>query len=76
MLEGEGSIRIGASVRLPRLSSVLVSPDELRQIFNDGDATLWLVGRADEAANTLEMSAETLARCIRRAEDAAAGARG
>ena len=40
-----------------------VSPDELRQIFNDGEEeTLWLVvGAPAEPANTLEMSEETLA---------------
>jgi hypothetical protein len=42
---------------------VLVEPATLRQPFNDTDADqLWLVvGSPNEAANTLEMSAETLA---------------
>ena len=64
VLEGEGRMRIGdESFVLPRLSAVLISPDELRQIFNDGEAdTLWLVvGAPAEPANTLEMSEETLA---------------
>jgi hypothetical protein len=48
---------------LAPLDAVLVQPDELRQPFNDTDADqLWLVvGAPNEAANTLEMSAETLA---------------
>ena len=64
VLEGEGRMRIGdESFVLPRLSAVLISPDELRQIFNDGEAdTLWLVvGAPAEPANTLEMSEETIA---------------
>jgi hypothetical protein len=53
LLEGSGRLRV----------SVLVEPDELRQPFNDTDEDqLWLVvGAPNEAANTLEMSAETLA---------------
>ena len=45
------------------LSSVLVTADSVRQIFNDTDAdALWLVvGAPPEPANTLEMSAEQLA---------------
>jgi len=64
VLEGEGRMRIGDdSLVLPRLSAVYVEPDTVRQLFNDGEAdTLWLVmGAPDEAANTLEMSEETLA---------------
>jgi uncharacterized cupin superfamily protein len=64
VLEGEGRMRIGAeSLVLPRLSAVLVSPDELRQIFNDGEGeVLWLVvGSPAEPASTSEMSEETLA---------------
>ena len=40
-----------------------MEPDSVRQLFNDGEAdTLWLVmGAPQEAANTLEMSEETLA---------------
>ena len=64
VLEGEGRIRIDEdSLVLPRLSAVYVEPDSVRQLFNDGEAdTLWLVmGAPHEAANTLEMSEETLA---------------
>jgi uncharacterized cupin superfamily protein len=64
VLEGEGRMRIGEdSLVLPRLSAVLVQPDETRQLFNDGDEDcLWLVfGTPNEAANTLEMSEEDLA---------------
>lgn len=45
VLEGEGWIRVGdASFALPRLSSVRVTGDEERAIFNDGEQeTLWLV---------------------------------
>ena len=55
VLEGEGRMRIGGeSFVLPRLSAVLVSPDELRQIFNDSEEeVLWLVvGSPAEPANT------------------------
>jgi uncharacterized cupin superfamily protein len=64
VLEGEGRMRVGEdSLVLPRLSAVLVGPDEVRQLFNDGDAdVLWLVvGSPQEAANTLEMTEETMA---------------
>ena len=64
VLEGEGRLRIDAdSLVLPRLSAVYVEPDSVRQLFNDGEAdTLWLVmGAPQEAANTLEMSEETIA---------------
>lgn len=64
VLEGSGRIRIGDEVHtLAPLSSALVGPDEVRQVFNDTDAdALWLVvGAPQEAANTLEMTAEQLA---------------
>jgi mannose-6-phosphate isomerase-like protein (cupin superfamily) len=64
VLEGEGRMRIGSeSLVLPRLSAVLVSPEEPRQIFNDGEGeALWLVvGAPAEPANTLEMTEETIA---------------
>ncbi len=64
LLEGTGRLRIGDElVTLEPLSAVLVDPEELRQPFNDTDSDqLWLiVGAPQEAANTLEMSAETLA---------------
>ena len=49
---------------LEPLSAVLVDPETLRQPFNDTDAEqLWLVvGSPTEAANTLEMTPETLLR--------------
>ena len=42
---------------------MLVQPDTVRQVFNDTEAdVLWLVvGAPPEAANTLEMTPETLA---------------
>ncbi|HEX6027096.1 MAG TPA: cupin domain-containing protein [Solirubrobacter sp.] len=64
VLEGEGRMRIGEDLlTLPRLSAVLVEPAEVRQVFNDTDEdVLWyVVGAPPEAANTLEMSEETLA---------------
>jgi quercetin dioxygenase-like cupin family protein len=64
VLEGTGRIRIGGEVHtLEPLSSVLLEPDVVRQVFNDTDAdVLWLVvGAPPEAANTLEMTPETLA---------------
>lgn len=64
VLDGEGRMRVDDdSLVLPRLSAVFVSPESVRQLFNDGDAdVLWLVfGTPHEAANTLEMDEETLA---------------
>ena len=45
------------------MSSLLVPPDSVRQVFNDTEEdVLWLVfGAPNEAANTLEMSEETIA---------------
>lgn len=66
VLEGTGRMRIGdcEPLTLAPLSAVLVEPSEARQIFNDTDSeALWfVVGTPPEAANTLEMSAEDLAR--------------
>jgi hypothetical protein len=47
---------------LAPLDSVLVAPDSVRQLFNDGDGeVLWLVvGAPPELANTLDMSEEDL----------------
>jgi quercetin dioxygenase-like cupin family protein len=59
LLEGRGRIRVGGeSLELVPLDSLVVEPDELRQIFNDTEAdALWLVvGAPPEHANTLEMS--------------------
>ena len=64
LLEGRGRMRVdGELLTLEPLSSVLVTHDTVRQIFNDGDAdTLWLVvGAPPEAANTIEMTDDQLA---------------
>jgi quercetin dioxygenase-like cupin family protein len=64
VLAGSGRIRIGHELfTLEPLSSALVEPDVVRQVFNDTDAdALWLVvGTPAEAANTLEMTPELLA---------------
>ena len=64
VLEGTGRIRIDdEAFALDALSSVLVEPDSVRQVFNDTDAdALWLVaGAPPELANTLEMTPETMA---------------
>lgn len=68
VLEGTGRMRIGADdsaepLTLAPLSSVLVDPGEVRQVFNDTDAdALWLVvGTPPELANTLEMTPAQLA---------------
>ena len=64
VLEGTGRIRVdGDLLTLDPLSSLVVEPDTVRQIFNDTSAdALWLVMRTPmEAANTLEMTPEMLA---------------
>lgn len=64
VLEGTGRMRIdGELLTLGPLSAVLAEPGSVRQVFNDTTATaLWLVvGAPAEAANTLEMTPETLA---------------
>jgi uncharacterized cupin superfamily protein len=64
VLEGTGRIRVEDDLlTLEPLSTLLVEPSTVRQIFNDTDAdALWLVvGTPTEAANTLEMSEEDLA---------------
>lgn len=65
VLEGTGRMRVGddAPLTLPALSTVLVEPADVRQVFNDTDAdALWLVvGAPAEPANTLEMTPEALA---------------
>ena len=64
VLEGSGRIRIADELHtLEPLSSALVEPDVVRQVFNDTDTdVLWLVvGAPQEAANTLEMTPEQLA---------------
>jgi quercetin dioxygenase-like cupin family protein len=64
VIDGLGRIRVDDDLlELPRMSSIYVSPESVRQVFNDTDAdVLWLIfGTPPEAANTLEMSEETLA---------------
>jgi len=65
LLEGVGRIRIdGELLTVGPLDAILVEPGSLRQPFNDTDADqLWLiVGAPQEAANTLEMTHETISR--------------
>jgi quercetin dioxygenase-like cupin family protein len=65
LLEGTGRVRVdGELLTLAPLDALLVGPDSARQVFNDTDAqALWLVaGAPPEAANTLEMTEETLRR--------------
>ncbi len=65
VLEGTGRMRVGDDepLTLAPQSTVLVEPDEVRQVFNDTDAdALWLVvGTPPELANTLEMTPDQLA---------------
>jgi quercetin dioxygenase-like cupin family protein len=64
LLEGKGRIRVDQGLHtLEPLSSLLVDPGEIRQLFNDTDTDqLWLVvGAPPEPANTLEMTTEELA---------------
>jgi uncharacterized cupin superfamily protein len=64
VLEGTGRIRVDDDLlELPRLSSVLVGPDSVRQVFNDTDQeALWLIfGTPNEVASTLELSEEQIA---------------
>ena len=64
VIEGTGRVRVDDDLlELPRLSSLLVTPESVRQVFNDTDEdVLWLVfGTPNEAANTLEMTEETIA---------------
>jgi quercetin dioxygenase-like cupin family protein len=63
VLEGTGRIHVDDDVlTLEPLSAVLVEPETVRQPFNDTDADqLWVIfGTPNEAANTLEMSEETI----------------
>jgi len=64
VLEGTGRMRADDELlTLEPLSAVLVTPETVRQVFNDtGEDALWLVvGTPREAANTLEMTPEQLA---------------
>jgi quercetin dioxygenase-like cupin family protein len=66
LLQGTGRMHVddGIPLTLSPLSAVRVAPETVRQLFNDTDEdALWLVvGAPPEAANTLEMSEEQLAR--------------
>lgn len=64
LLEGSGRMRVADEVlTLGPLDTVWVEPEVVRQVFNDtGAEQLWLVvGAPNEAADTLQMSDETLA---------------
>jgi quercetin dioxygenase-like cupin family protein len=64
VLEGTGRIRVEHELlTVAPLSTLLIEPDCLRQIFNDTNAdALWMVvGAPPEAANTLQMTPEQLA---------------
>ena len=63
VVEGTGRIRVEDELfTLTPLSTLLVEPDTIRQIFNDTDKdVLWLVvGAPAEPANTLEMTPQQL----------------
>lgn len=63
LLDGTGRVRVGQGLHtLEPLSSLLVEPGEIRQVFNDTNSDqLWLiVGAPPEPANTLEMTPEEL----------------
>ena len=65
VLEGTGRIRVGDDLlTLAPLSTLVVEPDTLRQVFNDTtEDALWLVvGAPDEPADTTKMSEEQLRR--------------
>jgi quercetin dioxygenase-like cupin family protein len=65
VLEGTGRMRVGEELlTLEPLSAVVVSAEEVRQIYNDTDAdALWFVAAAPPSAvaSTLEMTEEQLA---------------
>ena len=64
LLEGTGRLRVADELLTLRpMDAVVVEPETVRQPFNDTDSDqLWLVvGAPNEAANTLEMSEETMA---------------
>jgi quercetin dioxygenase-like cupin family protein len=64
LLEGTGRVRVDEDLlTLEPLSSLLVEPQQIRQLFNDTDRDqMWLVaGAPPEPANTLEMTPEDLA---------------
>ncbi len=50
MLEGQGRIRVNDTVlTIPKYGAIHVSPEALRQVFNDGDReVLWLIVSAPD----------------------------
>jgi mannose-6-phosphate isomerase-like protein (cupin superfamily) len=77
VLEGTGRIRVaGELLTLEPLSSLVVEPRVVRQVFNDTDATvLWLVADAPpEAADTRDKRRPARRPLSRRAARASAGA--
>src|SRR5215468_11409627 len=58
VLEGTGRMRIGdETLTIPKYGSVLVGPDQLRQVFNDtNDEVLWLIIGAPEELEFLQGS--------------------
>jgi quercetin dioxygenase-like cupin family protein len=63
LLEGTGRIRVGEDLHtLGPLSSVLVEPEHVRQLFNDTNTDqLWLIASAPpEPANSLDFTPEAL----------------
>ena len=56
LLEGTGRIRIGEeTLTVPKFGSVLVGPDQLRQVFNDTEhEALWLIMGAPEELELLQ----------------------
>ena len=78
VIDGVGRIRVDDDLlELPRMSSIYVSPESVRQVFNDTDAdVLWLVfgtpaGGGEHAG---DVRGDARAAVSRRAEGAAAGA--
>jgi hypothetical protein len=55
VLEGTGRMRVGTdTLTVPRHGSVLVAPQELRQVFNDSsEEVLWLILGAPQEASTV-----------------------
>jgi mannose-6-phosphate isomerase-like protein (cupin superfamily) len=55
VLEGTGRLRVGEqTLTVPKHGSVLVGPEQLRQVFNDTDAdVLWLILGAPEELELL-----------------------
>ena len=56
VLEGTGRIRIGQeTLTVPKFGSVLVAPEQVRQVFNDTEhEVLWLIVGAPEEMELLQ----------------------